>query len=240
MVTRIIISLLGIFFFSTGVSFSQDSQKLKDLLWRNDIKKMISNMGEEHVVLREEGKARRRLRARSFNEIKGFRIQVFAGSGAAAARALAAQIQDLQLDSVYLAKEKNLFKVQLGNYRDRRKAEIMLDRLRYKGFSNAWIVDAIIHEPKPPAEQKVTQGTVTEMPRFIYAIQLFVTRDSEKSQIIKKNLIGKLPQEIWILRQDAFWKILAGKFKEKQKAQKALVAIKTAGFPDAWITQVNF
>ena len=66
------------------------------------------------------------------------------------AKEILSNIQALNLDSVYMVQEQNLFKVQMGNYGERREAEIMLDRLRYAGIENAWIVNATIHVPKPP------------------------------------------------------------------------------------------
>ena len=221
---------------------AQLSLPLKDLLWRNDIKRMIENFGEENIVLSEKGETQRIEEARSFYETSGSRVQVFAGSNLISAREIAQKIQDLQLDSVYIVEDKNLFKVQLGNYKNIRDAEIMLDRLRYAGVQNAWIVDAIIHVLKssmPATEQKLSEKSPEETLGVVFAIQLFVTNSSEKSQKIRNDFAYTLPQTIWIKKQGTLWKVLAGRFTTKEEAQRALNDIRASGFSDAWITQVD-
>jgi hypothetical protein len=236
------LSLFVLIFIGYNIILAQKSTKLKDLLWRNDIKRMIENFGEEQLILKEKGETARRLEAQSYTESVGLRIQVFAGSNQNIAKEILSNIQALNLDSVYMVQEKNLFKVQMGNYGERREAEIMLDRLRYAGIENAWIVNATIHVAKPPMsreELKILKETDIDTSGLFYSIQLFVTNDLGKSKKLKNELTKTLSQEIWIMQKGSVWKILAGKFSDRVIAQQILDNIKSSGFPDAWITQVT-
>ncbi len=237
---KLTIFLLFIFF--QNLVFGQTSTRLKEILWRNDFHQMISYFGEDHITLKDPGEIQKQKEARSFIEKEGLRVQVFAGSDTIHAENVARQLQELKLDSVYVIHENNLFKVQIGNFSERLEAEKMLDRLRYLGITNAWIVNATIHVPKGHAfseQKKVVTREEKIGTKFIYAIQVFVTGSPDKARSLQKALRNKFPYPIWLVQQDQLWKILVGKFQDREKAQQALENIQSSGITDAWITQVN-
>ncbi len=227
----------------SGHLISQTSPELKNFLWDKDFKSLIENYAEESVVLEEKGTLQQKIEARSYLEGEGLRVQVFAGLDKSNAESIAQQMTSLNLDSVYLREDNGLYKVQIGNFSERLEAEKILDKLRYAGVSNAWIVSSTIHTPKtvvqdttvvpePPAVSDVGE-------RFLYAIQIFVTGNYEKAQSYQQQLSSSFHEEVWIKEQDGLWKILLGKYSDESFARNRLEQIRTQGYPDAWLTQVS-
>jgi hypothetical protein len=237
----ILLSLVFILGIQTA-SFSQMTGELKKFLWEKDITEMLSRYGEERVVLSDSGDYQKRLAQRSFREEQGLRIQTFAGADIENAKNMFDTLEQLELDSVYLVQEGELYKTQLGNFLYRLDAEKMLDRLRYAGITNAWIVETTIHLPR---EQQIdtTRIPPTETApiekQIIFSIQVFVTRDSQKANEFATRLKQQMSDEIWILQSGEFWKVLIGKYQEEDLARKRLSEIRDSGYADAWLTQVD-
>ena len=229
-------------FLASGWSQTPPSGKLKDFLWQNDFREMIKKFGEENVTLLDKGDILQRIEARSYIEKPGIRVQVFARKDKDNAEKMLDQIRRLQLDSVYAKTENGLFKVQVGNYLERLEAEKMLDRLRFAGIENAWIVETSIHVPKTlvtETQPEFAQNMQRESKKLYYAVQLFVTNNPEKARVLQDKFSQTFSMEIWIKRQDAFWKVLAGKFENEETARQKLTEIKQAGYHDAWLTQIT-
>ncbi len=215
--------------------------RLKSFLWQRDFQELIRTYGEETVVLRDEGLVAEQKRLRSYVEIPGFRVQVFAGTNEQAARAQAHRLEALQLDSVYVVQEGGLYKVQVGNFRERREAEKMLDRLHFAGVDNAWIVATTIHWPKSKlsatAETTAPVSPMREMtPRF--AIQIFVTGSADKARRLSQAFAQKMGIKTRVLAQNGFYKVLAGDFTSEAEARTELERLHASGFPDAWVIQL--
>jgi hypothetical protein len=221
--------------------FCQKSTELKNFLWEREFIEMIDSFSEETIILKDEGEIQKRLNRRSYNEVHGLRVQVFAGIDRNNADNLKEKLIQLQIDSVYMDQANGLFKVQIGNFIERLEAEKMLDKLRFHGITNTWIVETIIHVPK----MRITLDTskieedISHETSLNYAIQIFVTGDQEKASLIKKNLSDRLNEKIWIKQQGNLWKILVGKFQDEEQARIIMERIRESGFPDAWLTQVN-
>jgi hypothetical protein len=227
----------------SGYLASQTSPELKNFLWDKDFKSLIENYAEDSVTLQEQGTLQRKIEARSYQELEGLRVQVFAGLDKNNAEFIVQQMTSLDLDSVYLQEDNGLYKVQIGNFSERLEAEKMLDKLRYAGVSNAWIVTTTIHTPKIAVQD--TTG-VPEPPavsdageRFLYSIQVFVTGNYDKAQAYQQQLSTSFQEDVWIKEQDSLWKILLGKYNDESFARNRLEQIRAQGYPDAWLTQVS-
>lgn len=219
---------------------AQTSKELKAFLWKNNFRDMIQKYGQETLTLQDSGLAAQRLNARRYVEVPGFRVQLFAGSSRERAEQVAGRLQHLNLDSVYVVVDNGLYKVQLGNFSERLEAAKMLDRLRFRGETNAWIVQATIHKPKQPVSaDSVRAETAGGEERLAFAIQLFVTGDAHKAQRLQSAFSRKFSLNIRLIKQGDFWKVLAGSFPREEDARRRLKEIQAAGFPDAWITQVS-
>ncbi|OPX33424.1 hypothetical protein B1H10_05985 [candidate division KSB1 bacterium 4484_188] len=225
--------------FGVSVSIAQPSQKLKTFLWEKDFETLRKNFAEDQIILKDIGDIKQRLELRSFTEAPGMRVQIFAGTDRENAENIAEQARAWQLDSVYVEESKDLFKVQLGNFRERIEAEKLLDRLRFKGMENAWIVHTAIHVPKSSVKRQTSEPEAADVAAsLVYTIQLFVTKDAVKARQFQQEASKEIPQPVWIRPEGNLWKVLAGKFDDESSARQSLSAIRSAHFPDAWLTQV--
>lgn len=222
--------------------FAQNTTKLKNFLWEKDFKSLIKNYAEENIKFSEEGNIQRRMEARSYIEKEGLRVQVFAGSDQKNAEAYADKMTKLRLDSVYIDESSGIFRVQIGNFSDRIEAEKMLDRLRFAGITNAWIINTIIHVPKVLSAEKVeevTQAVADKEDRFLFSIQILVTSSYQKALLFQRKLKNSFSEEIWLNQQNGLWKILLGKFNDESNARSRLEVVRASGYPDAWLTQID-
>ena len=71
---------------------------------------------------------------------EGVRIQIFESMVSAIARAEAKRFQNILGDTVYLDFETPLYKLRIGNYIDRKKAEKAISAIKRLGAKDSWIV----------------------------------------------------------------------------------------------------
>jgi cell division septation protein DedD len=231
--------LVAIMFFSSNLSAqSQMTPKLKDFLTRNDILDLIDKYGQDRIALTIKGTEQIKIERRSYVVTSGFRCQVFAGTQSDNANGIAAKVRALQLDSVYVVtNSENLIKVQVGNFQDRKDALVMIDKLGYAGVNGAWVVETDIHVPKttqPPHEE----NDIEAKNAFYFAVQVFNTKYLEKAQSYKASLEAKFSEPVQLIQQNDLWKIVIGRFEDKDSASMLLEKMHGQGFADAWITQV--
>ena len=215
------------------------SSDLRKFLWEKDFNELITDYAEEKIILTEQGEFKKRIERRSFIESKGFRVQAFAGSTEENAAAMANQLAQLQLDSVYVIEDQGLYKVQIGNFRERLEAEKMLDQLRHRNIRNCWIVETIIHVPKQSAAPPDTDSGVKVIPTPKFSIQLFVTKSEPRAKEFAEKFTRELGQPSRLIQSGEFWKVLCGNYGEEFRARQRLEEIRNSGYPDAWITQVT-
>ena len=82
-----------------------------------------------------------------FREIEGFRVQIFAGIDSLNALPVLDEAEALTTDSIYFFLDKGLFKIQIGDYQFRYKADSARTYFRQNGFPGAWIVQRSILIP---------------------------------------------------------------------------------------------
>jgi hypothetical protein len=220
---------------------AQMKTELKNFLHTKDFSTLIKKYAEEEVKLWDAGDSLHHIEARPYLEMPGMRIQVFAGSDMKNAEIKAGEVSSLGLDSVYIIEETGMYKVQVGNFSDRREAEIMLDQLRFAGISNAWITQSSIHVQKDSSqlpEHNLTDDAVNKF-NITYSIQVFVTGDKEKAKLLTEKFSSKFNENAWVIQQGVYWKILLGKFASEESARMKLKEIRNSGFSDAWLMQLE-
>jgi len=72
--------------------------------------------------------------------IEGFRIQIFESMVSSIARAEAKRFQNILGDTVYIDFETPLYKLRIGNYIDRKKAEKAISAIERLGAKDTWII----------------------------------------------------------------------------------------------------
>ena len=71
---------------------------------------------------------------------EGYRIQIFESVVSSIARAEAKRFQNILGDSVYIDFEAPLYKLRIGNFVDRKKAERAIETIKRLGAKDSWIV----------------------------------------------------------------------------------------------------
>ncbi len=71
---------------------------------------------------------------------EGYRIQIFESTVASIARAEAKRFQNILGDSVYMDFEAPLYKLRIGNFIERKKAERAIESILRLGAKDSWIV----------------------------------------------------------------------------------------------------
>ena len=69
-----------------------------------------------------------------------FRIQIFESSVASVARAEAKRFQNILGDTVYTDFETPLYKLRIGNFKNRKNAEKAVESISRLGAKDAWII----------------------------------------------------------------------------------------------------
>ena len=69
-----------------------------------------------------------------------FRIQVFESSVASIARSEAKRFQNILGDTVYIDFETPLYKLRIGNFKNRKSAEEGIQTIQRLGANDAWII----------------------------------------------------------------------------------------------------
>ncbi|MBN2379826.1 SPOR domain-containing protein [candidate division WOR-3 bacterium] len=76
----------------------------------------------------------------SGNMVSGYRVQIFASSTNEGANKVASEARFKFTESVYVEYDAPYYKVRVGDYKNRSDAEILREKARNVGYSDAWIV----------------------------------------------------------------------------------------------------
>ncbi len=178
-----------------------------------------------------------------FQQMQGFRVQVFASGDSLNAVRQKAKISSLISDTCLIVKEKNLFKVQVGNFPKRIAADSLKDYLKTHGFNGAWVVQTTIFVPVAtvtPAPQPADSAairTTNNLPsaNTPFRIQVFATGDQSKAVKITKELKQTFNLPCTFEQKGALFKIYINGFNTRAQAETVLRKVKNAGYKDAWI-----
>ena len=221
-------------------SHAQSSQALKNFLKSRPFPQLIQQYAQETIELQLEGEVAREEKARPYRLVPGFRCQVFAGLNRSHALQVFHQAQKVALDSVYLlADSTGLFKVQVGNCRQRREAEILLDKLRFSGFPDAWIVKTNIHVPKLPRTTQPTDSTAATTSPIFFGVQILATSSHSNARRARNRIRQAFSLPVQIVQQAPFWKVVVGQFPNRSEADSLREKLRQSGFRDAWVTQFD-
>ncbi len=173
-----------------------------------------------------------------FKEAEGYRVQIFASIDSLKAAQILRQVKSMVKDSSYLVHEKNLFKIQIGDFLYRQPADSLKEFLKQAGFTGAWTVQRSIRLPistENAAQATQTANTPSSQLQSYYQIQVFATTDQQKAQTIVNQLATRFDYPCTYTTQNNLFKVLLGKFADRTQAETALKEVKALGFQDAWI-----
>ncbi len=177
---------------------------------------------------------------KKFEEVPGFRVQVFASADSFNALEQKGKLQQTVHDSIYLIKEKGLYKVQTGNFVKRFRADSVKEWIKRHGFPGAWVVSTTVRVPidslKPSAAPVANApDTHAANSRAPFKIQVFVTSSQTKAQNLVDRLKAQFDFPCFFEPSQHVFKVFVGGFQTRSQAENALTKIKRMGYPDAWI-----
>ena len=135
------IKRLTVIFFLLNIIYAQDT----DSLFWFDMKNLKNNPPEFPIVINKVLTGHHLFIIDSIKQLKlkindGFRIQIFESTVSSIARAEAERFKNILGDSVYIDFEAPLYKLRIGNFADRKKAERAIESIERLGAKDSWIV----------------------------------------------------------------------------------------------------
>ena len=132
--------LIIILFLLSNV-YAQDA----DSLFWFDTRKLSNNPPEFPLIINKVLTGDHLFIIDSIRQLKlkineGYRIQIFESTVSSIARAEAKRFQNILGDSVYTDFEAPLYKLRIGNFVDRKKAERAIETIKRLGAIDSWIV----------------------------------------------------------------------------------------------------
>ncbi|NOX37458.1 MAG: hypothetical protein GXO78_07970 [Calditrichaeota bacterium] len=233
---QIFLVVFLLFATSTVVAQGDTAARLKNYLMHTDFRELLRKYGQHEVQFQIKGEAEKRLEALPYILVDGYRVQIFAGRQISQAQKVAQRARQANLDSVYLVHDAGdgLYKVQVGDCRDRDAAHILLDRLYYAGFPDGWIVETKVRVPKRRPSVPDREGE----PAVVFAVQVLATADSSNASQIAQQLKQRFNAPVRVVAEDRLWKVVMGAFPTRDQASQLRDRLIQNGYPDAWITQI--
>jgi len=167
-------------------------------------------------------------------QVDGFRVQTFAGLDSLNALILADELKSGQKDPVYFFKEKELYKIQVGDFLYRNDADTKVYDLRKMDISGAWVVQRPINVPIDTVATTLNDQTNKVYP---YKLQILVTSDLQKAEDLVTRLKSQFSMESFYELNNKLYKIYLGKFATREDAQKVLTNVRENGYKDAWMIE---
>ena len=135
------IKKIAFIIFLLNTIYPQDS----DSLFWFDMKTLKNNPPEFPLVINKVLTGNHLFIIDSLKQLKlkineGYRIQIFESTVSSIARAQAKRFQNILGDSVYIDFEAPLYKLRIGNFIDRKKAEEAIESIKRLGAKDSWIV----------------------------------------------------------------------------------------------------
>ncbi len=171
---------------------------------------------------------------KNYREAQGFRVQVFAGIDSLNALQQLKKLSSVVSDSCYLIKEKDLFKVQAGDFVKRYKADSLREAVKKDGFPGAWVLQTTVYVYNDNTEL-LPETVESSSASGKYQIQVFATSDESKAKDLVTRLSQQFDYPAHYESKNNLYKVFLGKFATREQADKILQEIKNLGFPDAWI-----
>tara|TARA_B100000686_G_C16536479_1_gene835073 strand:+ start:352 stop:783 length:432 start_codon:yes stop_codon:yes gene_type:complete len=135
------IKRLAVIFFLLNNIYAQET----DSLFWFDMKTLKTNSPEFPLVINKVLTGNHLFIIDSIKQLKlnineGYRIQIFESTVSSIARAEAKRFQNILGDSVYIDFEAPLYKLRIGNFVERKKAERAIESIKRLGAKDAWII----------------------------------------------------------------------------------------------------
>jgi hypothetical protein len=176
-----------------------------------------------------------------WKEVEGFRVQVFAAVDSINALNTLYNCKPLASDSLYLIREKGLYKVQVGDYQFRPQADSVNTIFKNNGYKGAWVVRRAILIPLKIPDQSSIKEDENRIDKEKgstsgkYNIQVMATLSEQKACLVTSNLRESQKYNAYYKESGEIFKVFIGPFQDEQEARSVLREVKKSGYPDAWL-----
>jgi len=171
--------------------------------------------------------------ADSLRQIDGFRVQAFAGLDSIRAASVKNLIHSLLSDTIYILKEKGLFKVQVGDFSYRPEADSVQRQLEINSISGSWVVGRKIYIADSTTDSVIPAPVVID--NYKFKIQIVATSDEIRALSLTQTLQQKFALPAFYLQSGEVYKVFLGKFLLREDAEPVLRQVRKEGYPDAWL-----
>ena len=148
----------------------------------------------------------------------GYTVQVVSVSDESSAVQIEKYFQDILNTDAIIRYENRLWKVCAGKFDDRESAEKFCGKIKLDGYPEAFVVE----RPIPT----VIQG---------FRVQLSTQSTKSSAEAFADKISPTIGAEVHVIEEGNFWKVRAGDFAERQKAEVFCDILVKQGFNDAWI-----
>ena len=170
-----------------------------------------------------------------FKSVEGYRVQIFAGVDSLNALSTMSTAGGIVSDTIYIFREKGLFKLQVGDYLYYPQADSIKRRLRQTSFAGAWIVKTGILIPNVETVQdsSIDENRIAEQGK--YKIQVIAITDADKAQSLVDELKVQYNNKSFFEQNGNIYKVFVGYFNQEEEARRVLELIRKGNYPDAWL-----
>ena len=166
-----------------------------------------------------------------------YMIQLLATQSFDRARKEKNRLREYTGKTIYLVNEKNLWKVQIGDFISRDESEKERNIMRKLGWIDAWILQYRASTVPYEAEKESTHTPEVNPRTLLYTVQLIATANKTEVENMHRNLILLNITDAVVIKDGVFWKIQVGSYGEYNDAVNMLNRMREMGFNDSWITK---
>lgn len=155
-------------------------------------------------------------------------VQVFAAGDRDNAHAMARRVEAEVREPVDVLMESDgMWRVYVGRAATREPIDSLRDRLRGKGFSDAWT-------KQRQAETSVADHTVAPG-TSVYSVQVFASQDPASAQRVADEVRGKTRMKVEVVQAGSLWKVLVGESATRAPIDAERDRLQQSGYPDCWV-----
>lgn len=112
---------------------------------------------------------------------------------------------------------------------------------------HVWVIEPVIRR-MPPSDtvagyplmkEEAGEGEMKSVTVSGYRVQLFSTTDYYAAVRTRNDAASRFTEEIIMDFEPPYYKIRAGNFTDRQKAEELRSFARTAGYPEAWVIQTK-
>ena len=149
----------------------------------------------------------------------GYSVQVVTVNDESSALEIERFFQDILKTEAIVKYENHHWKVCAGKFDERESADKFCEKVRLEGYPEAFVIG----RPIPT----IVQG---------FRIQLSSFSTKSAAEAYASKISCEITAEVHVIRDGNFWKVRAGDFTDRQKAEEFRDTSIKKGFKDAWIT----